>query len=909
MNKVNLVNLNNLIVLLYKRDYDKYVEATNQIRAMYKCYYYNNFVGFNIYFKNSTSKYFYEKSNCMFLSKICEVDIANKEVLVDGKEEEDIIRVDKYEKDYYKLYKKDYFIVTNKLSLISMDYKNILSYYEKLAEYSKLNFSKDEPLYILGRNYEKLNKNFDNILFNFVQNRIKSKSLENEIILPFSYNQSQYKAIEVALKNNISVIEGPPGTGKTQTILNLVTNLVYNNLNCAVISNNNTAINNVYEKLAEDGYDFFCARLGGYNNVEAFFDNLQNENYEKFISKVILFDPNIIKKLYSFKKELNLILKSEVKLNELSNILIDLSRELSDFDKHFDKSFILKKDLTTVMCLKLINRFESSKKFGFLEFIYYKLKYKINIKNIDINKLINYLEYMIYSKRIMDIKKEIDDIKSYLASVNKKLLEDDIKKASKTLFEKTLQDNLKLIKNIELNTKNYKQKYSDFIKRFPVVLSTSYSLINNVPIGFMFDYIIIDEASQGDLLSSVLALSLAKNAVIVGDSRQLEQIDEVRLFNVSSKLVEEYNIPSSYAYHNNSILGSVKESMTKVPTTLLKEHYRCSPDIIGFCNKMFYNNELIPMTNNNGVHIEVIKTVPGNHTRINPNGSGYYNQREIDEIVSLLKDKEISDIGVITPFKYQANLIEKLFEERGLEASTIHKFQGRQKDEIILSFVVNSLESKDKKSKLLNDFITNEKLLNVAISRAKNKVTIIVSDQIYNSSNNIINDFIKYAENIYSSNITKESKIVSVFDYLYSVNNQKLKEKFNSNEEGYKSELLMCEVIDKSLAGFFYLGYAMHVRLSKIINNIDGLDSEEQRYIMHPWTHVDFMFYNKLSKEVLFVIEVDGIKFHEQNKKQKAHDDIKDKALALNGVPIYRFKTNESNEVNRFESIIEKYKY
>ncbi|MFA7367989.1 MAG: AAA domain-containing protein, partial [Bacilli bacterium] len=304
-----------------------------------------------------------------------------------------------------------------------------------------------------------------------------------------------------------------------------------------------------------------------------------------------------------------------------------------------------------------------------------------------------------------------------------------------------------------------------------------------------------------------------------------------------------------------------------------------------------------------------IKTVPGNHTRINPNGSGYYNQREIDEIVSLLKDKNISDIGVITPFRHQANLIEKLFEERGLEAATIHKFQGRQKDEIILSFVVNSLGSKDKKSKLLNDFITNEKLLNVAISRAKSKVTVIVSDQIYNSSNNIINDFIKYAENIYSNSITKESKIVSVFDYLYSVNNQKLKEKFNSDEEGYRSELLMCEVFDKSLAGYFYLGYAMHVRLSKIINKIDGLDSEEQRYVMHPWTHVDFMIYNKLSKEVLFVIEVDGIKFHEQNKKQKIHDDIKDKVLALNKIPIYRFKTNESNEINRFESIIEKYKY
>ena len=34
-----------------------------------------------------------------------------------------------------------------------------------------------------------------------------------------------------------------------------------------------------------------------------------------------------------------------------------------------------------------------------------------------------------------------------------------------------------------------------------------------------------------------------------------------------------------------------------IPKTLLREHYRCHPKIIGFCNKKFYNNELIILTN------------------------------------------------------------------------------------------------------------------------------------------------------------------------------------------------------------------------------------------------------------------------------------------------------------------------
>ncbi len=70
------------------------------------------------------------------------------------------------------------------------------------------------------------------------------------------------------------------------------------------------------------------------------------------------------------------------------------------------------------------------------------------------------------------------------------------------------------------------------------------------------------------------------------------------------------------------------------------------------------------------------------------------------------------------------------------------------------------------------------------------------------------------------------------------------------------------------------------------------------------WFNVDFLFFNKVSKEKLFVLEVDGIKYHEQDKKQAEHDEIKDRVLELNNIPIYRFKTNKSNEKLRLIKII-----
>jgi hypothetical protein len=316
------------------------------------------------------------------------------------------------------------------------------------------------------------------------------------------------------------------------------------------------------------------------------------------------------------------------------------------------------------------------------------------------------------------------------------------------------------------------------------------------------------------------------------------------------------------------------------------------------------------MTKNTGNHIEIIKTVPGNHARKNPYGSGMYNQREIDVLAELLAEKETSSVGVITPFRYQADKIQTTLGKDDLEADTVHKFQGRQKDEIYLSFVVNDLDKvPGQEPNRLHDFVTNSKLLNVAISRGKHKVTAIVSDKLYHSGNNIIRDFIKYSEHLYGNAVTKTSEVTSVFDYLYAEYDEVLKKRFNIKHKEHLTERLMCELIDDILQHHKIVGYRMHVRLSKLIKNTDGLTDEERRYVMHPWTHVDFLFFNKVSKERLFVLEVDGVSFHEQSEHQSGHDRIKDSTLRLNGIPVYRFKTNESNERQRLMEILLEHTY
>ena len=93
----------------------------------------------------------------------------------------------------------------------------------------------------------------------------------NGIIFPFRFNLTQKAALENALTHSLSVIEGPPGTGKTQTILNILANLVaIQRKSVAVVSNNNEAVKNVIEKMTKGGYGFLTTLLGNKANQNAF---------------------------------------------------------------------------------------------------------------------------------------------------------------------------------------------------------------------------------------------------------------------------------------------------------------------------------------------------------------------------------------------------------------------------------------------------------------------------------------------------------------------------------------------------------------------------------------------------------------------------------------------------------------
>ncbi|MEI3307815.1 MAG: AAA domain-containing protein, partial [Eggerthella lenta] len=97
------------------------------------------------------------------------------------------------------------------------------------------------------------------------------------LVYPFGCNASQKLAVQRALGNRVSVVEGPPGTGKTQTILNIVANLLMQGKTVGVVSNNNAAVDNVRDKLSKYEYGALMAELGNRTRRQAFFADKQQD--------------------------------------------------------------------------------------------------------------------------------------------------------------------------------------------------------------------------------------------------------------------------------------------------------------------------------------------------------------------------------------------------------------------------------------------------------------------------------------------------------------------------------------------------------------------------------------------------------------------------------------------------------
>ncbi len=781
------------------------------------------------------------------------------------------------------------------------------SYFKALAYIDPLVNIKGKS--ILGNSYDFIKKVHEvSILKIYLQgtpfiNQFKKKSKDN--IYPFSFNLSQIQAIENALCNRVSVIEGPPGTGKTQTILNIIAYLVSEGKSIAVVSNNNSATKNILDKLEKYDLGFIAAYLGNVENKDIF---ISEQKDIPSIVKTWKLENIVIKNIKTKQKRMkNILINKLENFNQLSRYRQELDK-LKTEQKHFIdyyntevKSDINNKFLSKLSSkdiLKLIVRCDQieDRRYRLKEKIYNFLRYQIYSRKL--YKMNIYLISLTFQKSFYEIKAK--ELLSLIHKLEKTLVdfEEQMKEftdLSMKLFRSKISDKYNYENRKKFDAKTLKSESKVFIKEYPVILSTTHSLRNSLDENFIYDYIIIDEASQVNLTTSSLAFSCAKNAVIVGDSKQLPNVVDAEMKKRTDSIYNLYTVPEQYCYSKHSILSSLNDLFPQLPKVMLREHYRCSPKIIEFCNKRYYNEELIILTKEESdkKNIYIYETAAGNHAR------DRMNIRQIDvireEIIPQLKlNPQIDSIGIVTPYRRQTEELQKEFKGTLIEADTVDRFQGREKDTIIISTVDNEI----------SEFASDDNRLNVAVSRAVKNLVLLVNKDIPNKKSGI-HDLMNYIR--YNNGEVFESKLRSIFDILYkSCREEKLKarKRFKRISE-FDSENIFFDLISSILLDDEFKGYVVnhHVSLKSLIKDYSILDNgREWQYAMNDNTHVDFVISDKFSHLPLLLFEVQGYMYHKEGTDQHENDKIKKGICEKYNLKLVEVWTNEL--VNR-EKVID----
>lgn len=300
------------------------------------------------------------------------------------------------------------------------------------------------------------------------------------------------------------------------------------------------------------------------------------------------------------------------------------------------------------------------------------------------------------------------------------------------------------------------QLVPDVLHVFPVWGVTNLSARTNLPLrAGLFDLVIIDEASQCDVPSAIPLLYRAKRALIIGDPKQLTHITSLREATEES-IARRFGLAPDelveFSYRTRSLFGLASARVGERPL-FLDQHFRSHPAIITFSNDHFYGSRLMILTDESrslpGPAVRWIH-IPGEFRR-GPRGRSVVNPPEAEAVVrelQALRDQFVNrgvSIGVVTPYRAHAETIRDLVVRRlpdlsdSLIVDTAHRFQGDERDIIVFSPVVSR-----EMPPYHVTFASDPNLVNVAVTRARRKLVVVGDREACLASPGVLRDLAQY---------------------------------------------------------------------------------------------------------------------------------------------------------------------
>lgn len=638
----------------------------------------------------------------------------------------------------------------------------------------------------------------------------KSRDEKKEIfpITPLDLSDSQKLAIEELQYNNIVTVCGPPGTGKSQTIVNLVAHLIASGKTVLVASRMDKAVDVVHDRLSGIGAPFLCLRAGRANYQKQLNFQLQDLLANKIdidtgFESAILTSIDDLKKHFATQKELE---SKAADILKLENEWMKLFTEFHDENKLMQSEELIKISLNSldiqecnvlldkiehclnnkniINSIKLAIDFKKLKKNLELSLekpsldIVDSLRRDISIKNVksELKNIENSINKIGSLQQILQQLKELrakhktlakDILKNQRRNALKSLTRDQYKRQSLMIHGKALVERRKNLQNKLLQDEDF----SPLLEAFPCWAVTTYSISESLPLKpGLFDVAIIDEASQCDIASCFPVMFRAKKTVIVGDDKQLSHLSFLEKAKEQSFL-SQYNIPNRYQlmwrFRTNSIFD-VANFYSPNPI-LLDEHFRSLPPIINFSNKEFYGNR-IKIINKEPDVSQSLELCVVKDAKVDLDSTR--NMAEVEKIMEKLQDlisenngTKPPSIGIVSPFRGQVELIKKaisqvlnseIINRYKIEVGTAHTFQGDEKDIMLLSFAVAPNSHHQSIA-----FVQKPNLFNVAITRARKKLICFISRPPESLSDGLLKSYLEYIE---SFNTNNKKEIIKTYN-------------------------------------------------------------------------------------------------------------------------------------------------
>lgn len=290
-----------------------------------------------------------------------------------------------------------------------------------------------------------------------------------------------------------------------------------------------------------------------------------------------------------------------------------------------------------------------------------------------------------------------------------------------------------------------------------------------------FDVVIIDEASQADVMA-IVALYLGKQVIIVGDNEQVSPLAIGEKTDDIDNLVKEYlfNIPHPSLYGGKFSIYDLAQAAGYQPVRL-KEHFRCVPEIIQYSNLLSYNGQIKALRETSHIKTKPPIVTYRVEEAITVNKT---NEKEVDAVVSLIlacceqPEYDGKTIGVITlkgdrqatliDRKLQCEMDAKEYNNRNILCGNPANFQGDERDIIFLTMVdSNPGEGPIRLQSYGNDDMY-KKRYNVAVSRAKDQLWLVHSLDSENDLKNgdIRKGLLDYCKNYKSRQIEYDKNVV-----------------------------------------------------------------------------------------------------------------------------------------------------